>query len=167
MPSGPSQYGFIPGADSSKSLANGSTDLLSKNVIYVAPAQQINTTVEATVGNVTYTAEEFLGGFIIRDPNGAIRTDVTPTAAQLVAKYNGAAVGSGVRVVIRNNSGGVDEVITMAEGTGVTFAALNGTTDDITIAANATHEFMLLFTNVTVGAEAATMYTIGVSTTQA
>ena len=36
-------------------------------------------TTDATAGARTYTAAEFIGGLILRDPAGAGRSDVTPT----------------------------------------------------------------------------------------
>lgn len=46
-----------------------------------------------TAGAATYTAAQLLGGLILRDPNGAARSDVTPTAALIIAAML-AAVGS-------------------------------------------------------------------------
>lgn len=107
-----------------------------------------------TVGVATYTAANFLGGIILRDPNGAGRSDVTPTAALLLAAMPRAEVGQAVEFFIRNTADAA-ETITMTAGTGVT---LSGT---MTIAQNNTKEFVAVFTNVTGGAEAYTLYSIG------
>jgi hypothetical protein len=105
-----------------------------------------------TAGAVTYTAADLLGGLILRDPNGAIRSDVTPTAALIVASMSGAEVGSSYEVDLRNAGA---FTVTLTAGTGVT---LSGT---MTIAQNNTKRFRLVVTNATAGAEAVTLYSIG------
>src|SRR5262245_45378969 len=55
-----------------------------------------------TAGAVTYTAAQVLGGMIARDPSGADRTDVLPTAAQLAALIPGVAVGTSFDSCIMN-----------------------------------------------------------------
>ncbi len=108
-----------------------------------------------TAAAVTYTGAQFLAGLILRDPNGAGRSDVTPTAALMRAAVGRPAfVGQTVEFVIRNTADAA-ETITMTAGTGVT---LSGT---MTIAQNNTKRFQLVFTNVTPGQEAATLFSIG------
>lgn len=109
---------------------------------------------DSTAGAKTYTAANLLGGLILRDPNGGARSDVTPTAAQLVAGFTGAAVGSSFEFTIRNTADD-SEVITLTEGSGVT---LSGT---MTIAQNNSKRFLAVFTNVTGSSEAVTIYSIG------
>lgn len=107
-------------------------------------------TTKSTAGAVTYTAAEFTGGLILRDPNGAARTDVTPTAALLYTELGDPEVGSTFEVVIRNTAD-ADETITMSGGTGVT---ISGTA---TIAQNNTKVFLGVFTS----ASAVTLYSVG------
>lgn len=107
-------------------------------------------TTKSTAGAVTYTAAEFTGGLILRDPNGAARTDVTPTAALLYTELGDPEVGSTFEVVIRNTAD-ADETITMSGGTGVT---VSGTA---TIAQNNTKVFLGVFTS----ASAVTLYSVG------
>lgn len=105
---------------------------------------------KTTASAVTYTAEEFTSGIILRDPNGAGRTDVTPTAALLYTELGDPEVGSTFEVVIRNTADAA-ETITMSGGTGVT---ISGTA---TIAQNNTKVFLGVFTS----ASAVTLYSVG------
>lgn len=109
--------------------------------------------VEATAGVVTYTVSQFLDGLILRDPNGAGRSDVSPTAAALVAAIYQPAVGDAFTVIIRNTADAA-ETITLTAGTGVT---IDGTA---TIAQNNTKIFLVRFDNVTSGSEAVTIYSL-------
>lgn len=150
-----SQFGFRPLPSQTAAGASGVS--LRGDVQYVAPMQLLSATTEATAGDVTHTADEVLGGLILRDCNGGARTDTFPTAALLVAAYKGVVVGSGVRVIIRNTSDAA-EAITMVAGTGM--AILAGGGDLLSIAQNATSEYLIQFTNVTSGSEACVLYTI-------
>jgi hypothetical protein len=71
----------------------------------------------------TYTAAQISTGIILRDPNGAARTDTTPTAALLIAgasnQYTLAKDGDSIEFEIRN-TGSAGELITLAAGSGVT-----------------------------------------------
>lgn len=107
-----------------------------------------------TAGNETYTAAQLLGGLILRNPNGGPRTDTTATAALIVAAIPGAAVGQSFEFVVRNTAGAA-ETITVAGGTDVT---ISGTA---TITQNNTKLFLAVLTNVTAGAEAVTVYSLG------
>lgn len=109
-----------------------------------------------TAGAATYTVAQVLSGFIKRDPAGANRSDVTPTAAELVAAIIDAHVGKRIFFRIQNDADAA-ETITVTEGTTVTLA---GT---MTIAQNNSKDFMLVLTNVTSGSEAATLYSLGTS----
>jgi len=112
--------------------------------------QSTTVTTKATAGAVTYTVAEFTGGLILRDPAGAAREDVTPTAAALYTELGDPAVGGTFDVVIRNTAD-ADETITMTAGTGVT---ISGTA---TIGQNNTKIFRCVFTSPS----AVTMYSIG------
>ena len=107
-----------------------------------------------TAGAVTYTAANLIGGLILRDPAGANRSDVTPTAADIVAGIAGAIVGSSFEFIIRNTADAA-ETITLTAGTDVT---LSGT---MTIAQNNSKWFLAVCTNVGSGTEAVTIYSLG------
>jgi len=107
-----------------------------------------------TAGAGTYSAANIAGGIILRDPNGASRTDTTGTAADILAQFLRARVGSSFFLMVRNTADAA-ETITVAGGTGVT---ISGTA---TIAQNNTKLFMGIFTNVGSGTEALTLYSVG------
>jgi hypothetical protein len=107
-----------------------------------------------TAAAVTYTAAQVLAGMILRDPAGAGRADLFPTAAQLVAGLAGAAVGTTFDCIIRNDASGAF-TLTMTTNTGLT---LSGT---MTIAQSNMKIFKIRFTNVTPGSEAVTIYSLG------
>lgn len=108
----------------------------------------------STAGAGTYTAANIAGGIILRDPAGDNRTDTTGTAADILAQFLGAKVGSSFELIVRNTADAA-ETITVAGGTGVT---ISGTA---TIAQNNTKRFIGVFTNVTAAAEALTLYSVG------
>lgn len=108
----------------------------------------------ATVGAVTYTSSEVMGGLILRDPAGAARADLIATAANLRSILSGPIVGSSFEFTIRNTADAA-ETITLTTNTGIT---LSGT---MTIAQNNTKRFLVVFTNVGAGTEAATVYSLG------
>ncbi len=111
-------------------------------------------TTDATAGAKTYTAAELIGGLILRDPAGANRSDVTPSAALIVAGFAGGIVGSSFEFTIRNTADAA-ETITLTAGTGVT---LSGT---MTIAQNNSKRFLCRLDNVGSGTEAVTIYSLG------
>ena len=114
----------------------------------------------STAGAATYTAAQLLGGIIVRDPNGAGRTDTLPTAALLVAAVNaygsGAQVGDLITFLVVNGADAA-EAITVAAGSGGAFDA-NQTAASRTIAQNASKTIYVRLTNVTSGAEAYVIY---------
>lgn len=111
-------------------------------------------TTDTTASAITYTAAQLKGGMILRDPNGLGRSDVTPTAALLVAALPSAVVGTSFEFTIRNTADAA-ETITVTAGSGAT---LSGT---MTIAQNNSKRFLVVLTNVTSGAEAYTVYSLG------
>jgi hypothetical protein len=117
-------------------------------------ASKSTVTTTSTNGAATYAASEIAGGLILRDPHGANRTDTTATAAQILAQFLHAKVGSTFPLIVRNTADAA-ETITVQGGTGVT---ISGTA---TIAQNNTKHFMGVFTNVTASSEAITLYSIG------
>lgn len=105
---------------------------------------------KTTASAVTYTASEAASGIILRDPNGAGRADLFPTAADLYTELGNPEVGSAFELIIRNTAD-ADETITMTTNTGLT---LSGT---MTIAQNNTKRFLVVFTS----ASAVTIYSLG------
>jgi hypothetical protein len=130
-----------------------STDT-SPSVTWTALAlrPQLVVSTKNTAGVVTYTAAELIGGLILRDPNGAGRSDVTPTATQIVAAIPCASAGDTFEFDIRNTAD-ANETITLTAGTDVT---LSGT---MTIAQNNTKRFKVVVTDATT--PAVTIYAIG------
>ena len=110
-----------------------------------------------TAAAVTFAADEVLGGLILRDPNGAGRADLLPTAANLIAAIPGAAEGTSFYFDIRNAADAA-ETITVTTNTGLT---LSGT---MTIAQNNGKRFLARITNATSGSEAVTVYSLGTYT---
>lgn len=108
---------------------------------------------DATAANVTYTMAQLLTGFVRRDP-GAARSDVTPTAVLIVAALKNARVGSKFEFVVQND-GGAGETITVTAGAGVT---VEGTA---TIATANSKRFLAEVTNITSGAEAVNVFSLG------
>ncbi len=135
-------------------------DLGSCLILGMCPAitdavQRVTTaTTKSTAGAVTYSAAELVGGLILRDPAGTARSDVTPTAAQIVGAVAAAIATSSFEFIIRNTADG-DETITLTAGSGVT---LSGT---MTIAQNNSKRFLAVITNAGSGTEAVTIYSLG------
>lgn len=111
---------------------------------YTAP------TTTTTAGAVTYTAAEVHGGIILRDPNGAGRADLFPTAATLYTELGDPKVGSTFELLIRNTADAA-ETITMTTNTGLT---LSGT---MTIAQSNSKIFLIRCT----AKDAFTIYSVG------
>ena len=71
--------------------------------------------------NHTYSADTFVNKRVIfRDCNGDDRTDVTPTATQIVNAIPNCVVGASFRVLFRNNTLSGSHTLTLNGGTGVT-----------------------------------------------
>lgn len=111
----------------------------------------------STAGNLTYSVNDILGGLISRDTNGAARTDTLPTAAAIVAAMQGAQVGHSFEFVIKNIAGAANS-LTVAAGAGGT------TSGTMTVAQSNVKCFLLVLTNVTIGSEAYTLYSLGTTT---
>ena len=101
-----------------------------------------------TAGAATYTAAQIGRGIILRDPSGAARTDVLPTAALLIAGvanvYTLAADGDSVQWEVRNTGA---FAVTISTGSGVTLLG------DTVIPAGATR----VLTAIRTGSSAATV----------
>ena len=111
----------------------------------------------STAGNVTITVANLLSGIIVRDPNGAGRTDTLDTAANIVAGVPGrASNGDIVRVWVVNGADAA-ETITLAAGTGGAFDA-NQTAASRVIPQNTSKLVNVRITNSAPGAEAYVIY---------
>lgn len=148
---GTSADNVIIGGGASLTLNNTSSTLSSELTIQDNFSRRYTESIVNTAGNATYTATQVFDGIIERDCNGADRTDTTPTAAQLVAIVPHAVVGSSIEVFIRNSSTSL-ELITLNEGTGVTFSG------SLTVAAGITSRYLCLLTNITASSEAVTIF---------
>ncbi len=115
-----------------------------------------NPTTLTSAGVETYTAGAILNVMILRDPNGASRSDVLPTAALLVAALPGATIGTTIPVWIRNDADAA-ETITITAGTGGTVTG-GGT---MTIAQSAAKLLWIRLTAVQPGSEAYIVYSMG------
>lgn len=70
-----------------------------------------------TAGNITYTAAQILTGCIVRDPNGASRTDILPTAALMAAALPGISIGDIVEFRLINGADAAENItLTMGAG---------------------------------------------------
>lgn len=110
----------------------------------------------ASATGITLTAANMLNAIFVRTGAGAAQTDTSPTAAALVAAAPGIQANTAIYWVYRNGS---SNSVTFAAGSGVTLAAGNTNT----IASNNARTFLVVFTNVTAGTEAVTIYSIGAS----
>lgn len=126
--------------------------------VAVEPVAPVN---ETTAGVVTYSVAQILRGVLTRDPNGASRVDVFPTAALLVAalaaKYGKAVVGMRVRFTLVNGADAA-ETITVTLGAGMTSGVLGGTQTSAALAQNGTRHYTFVVTNVTPASEAIVVY---------
>jgi len=125
-------------------------------VVDGATFKKTTVTTKTTAGNVTYTAAELIGGLILRDPAGGNRTDVTPTAANIVGAITNAAVGTSFEYYMKNTAD-ANESIAFSAGTGVTL--VYNVTPSITQSVTGT--FLVVITNATSGSEAVSMYWLG------
>jgi hypothetical protein len=107
---------------------------------------QQTVTTESTAGAVTYTAAQILGGIILRDPNGASRTDVLPTAALMIGGMRAPRIGDVVEVTIINTADAA-ETITIDAGSGGAFAAAQTAASKV-IGQNASGRLLIRVTGV-------------------
>jgi hypothetical protein len=104
----------------------------------------------------TYSTSDVLGGLISRDCNGAARTDTLPSAAALVEAMQGVQAGHSFEFAIKNTSGAAN-TLTLAAGAG------GSTSGTMTVAQSNIKAFVIQFTNVAIGKEAYTVYSLGTS----
>lgn len=138
--------GNVPTANTTGSAAIAGSVFANGNVF-----MPINTTALNNASGQTWTTAQTLGRMLLR--SGAVTvSDVTPTAAALVAAAPGAKVGQGWVLTVRNANTGT---LTITAGTNVTLATGNTNT----IATVNARDLFFVFTNVTSGSEAVTLYT--------
>lgn len=118
------QGDFVIPAGGTRVLTATRTTNINVTVIAVDPlATPGQTPVQAstisTVGVATYTGAQYLGGYIARDPNGANRTDVTPTATSINSARPSLIVGSFFDTTIKNTADAAESV-SLSGGIGVT-----------------------------------------------
>jgi hypothetical protein len=128
-------------------------------VVDGATFKKTTVTTKTTAGNVTYTAAELIGGLILRDPNGANRTDVTPTAANIIGAISNASTGTSFEFYMKNTAD-TNESIGFSAGSNVTIV-YDGTPS---ITENTTGTFLVVITNATSGSEAVSIYWLGKNT---
>lgn len=116
----------------------------------VFPLITVTTLADAAL---TLTSDQVLGGYLIQ-PAGAARTLTMPAASLLSDAIQGGMVGTAFEFTVKNTASGAN-TITVAAGAG---GATSGT---MTIAQNNSKRFLVVFTNVTVGSEAYTIYSLG------
>ena len=111
----------------------------------------------ATAGAETYTIAQLLTGIVVRDCAGASRTDVLPTAADLVAGIAGCAVGDTIETLIINGSDPVTEILTLDAGAGGAYDA-NQTAVSRTCLGTSSKLLRIRVTNITPASEAYVAY---------
>ena len=105
---------------------------------------QITGSVISTDDNVTYTAAQMISSLIYRSAMNDIRTDVTPTATDIIGALSSPAIGTAIKLCIFNLPDGFNtNSLTVNPGTGVTFDGGQ------TILSNSAKEYLLICTNVT------------------
>lgn len=130
---------------------------LDGTISRLTPDSQVGLPISiSTAGAVTYTAAQVLAGIIVRDTNGASRSDVLPTAALLVAAMPGVRVGDVVRCYIINGADAA-ETLTLVAGAGGAFDA-NQTAASQVIPQNASKMVHIRITNIVATTEAYVVY---------
>lgn len=113
-------------------------------------------TSDATAGAVTYTIAQLLTGIIVRDPAGASRTDVLPTAALIVAGLTAPYVGQVIRCKLINGADAA-ETVSVNAGSGGAYDT-NQVAASRLVPQNSAREIIIRLTNVTAAAEAYVVY---------
>jgi len=109
-----------------------------------------------TAGPVTFLASDLLQRLILRDCNGAARSDVTPTAQQIIDALTvmgrPPVAGHSFEFILRNSTAGAF-AITLTAGAGVTLSPAA-----ITVTQSNARAFMVVVNNVNV--PAVTIYSL-------
>lgn len=118
---------LVLGANAAASLICNTDGSLSAQGSVGILSQKTGLTTDSTAGNITYTAAFLLTGLIVRDPNGAGRTDTTDTAANIIAGIPALNIDGAAWMVYLVNTADAAEAITLAGGTGVTISNVGQT----------------------------------------
>lgn len=108
--------------DATTGVFSPARDMITKTSLLI---ERYDSATVATAGAATYTAAAILGGIIARDPAGAGRTDVLPTAALLVAAMKEEEVGDTLECYLINQAD-ANETITLTAGAGGTLINVSG-----------------------------------------
>ena len=130
------------------------TESLAAKTIVQASNDFPKTTVLAanTAGVMTFTAAQLIGGLIVRTAMGAARSDVTDSAANIVAAIPNYVVGTSFEFKILNQTATYTETLTAGSGVTITGTA--------TTATLCYHWYLAVIT----GASAVTIYSLGTAT---
>jgi hypothetical protein len=101
-----------------------------------------------------------LGGLIVRNCTGDNRTDTLPSATSIAAAMNGVAIGVGIRLLIKNVSDFPERLLILI-GAGMS----DEDSQSQQIRPRETGEFLLVFTDVTAGAETMEFHVINTDST--
>ena len=138
-----------------KVLSNGITTIGNTTTIKGKETSFTGVVTVDSVGVATYTAASMNNGIILRDPSGSDQLDTTATAVDIVASIPDAAINSSYEFSVFNTADGSANTVTVQPGVGVTMEG-----SDI-LAAGENRTFRVILTNVTGGAEAVTIYSVG------
>ena len=139
------------------------TDLkVSSSAAWPAPAliadgpvlETMELNIDNTDGNLTITAAQLIGSAWARGANNGLtahRTDITPTAAQIVAAIPGCVVNQRIIFKICNFDSTHNVILDL--GTGVTNYASDGTVT-FTITPGKARNFLFRITNISASSEA-------------
>ncbi|MCP4484126.1 MAG: tail fiber domain-containing protein [Flavobacteriaceae bacterium] len=140
----------------SRFYASGRSTFSGDVMFFGRTSRETTVTTINTAGNVTYNPSQFWGGIIRRDPNGANRSDVTPTADSFFTNTLYVQVGSSYKFSIENTADAV-ETITLTAGTGVTLVG------SMTIGQGEIRQFLFRMDNIGSGTRAASIYDQGLA----
>lgn len=140
----------------SRFYASGRTTFSGDSMVFGRTTKETTVTTITTAGNVTYNASQFWGGIVRRDPNGANRSDVTPTADAFFSGTLYIQVGSSYKFSIENTADAA-ETITLTANTGVTLVG------SMTISQGEIRQFLFRMDNIGSGNRAASIYDQGLS----
>ena len=158
-------YDAVGHGSDTVTLGNSSiTDTILRGQVSMSgvSVQKFVVTTDNTNGVDTYSVAEMLGGLIRRgtgDELTAARTDVTDTAANIVAAITGCVVGSGFEFSIANEDS--THTVALDGGVGVTIIPTDPSTP---IPVNSTGRFLVVVTNIGEGTEAVSVHALGYST---
>ena len=147
------------GSGTISGLSNPTSGQQAATKNYVDNNTALTITTVNTVGATTYSAANIVNGIIYRNTQtSGTTTDSLPTAAQIVAASN-ASVGTTLTFSIKNISADYTNIVTFTPGAGITVGSSQN------IFAGYQYSAIMIVTNVTLGSEALTIYTVSNSIT--